>query len=158
MSARSKARKRALDVLFESEVRGLPVGGTLADRVADNDPPVNEFTVALVEGVAKHIDVIDDLLQTHSVGWSLDRMPAVDRNILRIGTYELFWAGDVPPGVAISEAVLLARDLSTDGSPAFVNGLLARLAELRPAAGDDPGGGAEPGGEAGADGEPGPEA
>jgi N utilization substance protein B len=85
-------------------------------------------------------------------------MPAVDRNILRIGTYELFWAGDVPPGVAISEAVLLARDLSTDGSPAFVNGLLARLAELRPAAGDDPGGGAEPGGEAGADGEPGPEA
>ncbi|MGW1344977.1 transcription antitermination factor NusB [Kribbella sp. NPDC002412] len=135
MSARSKARKRALDVLFESEVRGLPVGGTLADRVADNDPPVNEFTVALVEGVAKHIDVIDDLLQTHSVGWSLDRMPAVDRNILRIGTYELLFDDQVPDVVAVSEAVALARDLSTDESPAFVNGLLARLLQLKPTLG-----------------------
>jgi N utilization substance protein B len=135
MSARSKARKRALDVLFESEVRGLPVGGTLADRVADNDPPVNEFTVALVEGVAKHIEVIDDLLETHSVGWSLDRMPAVDRNILRIGTYEMLFDDQVPDVVAVSEAVALARDLSTDESPAFVNGLLARLLQLKPTLG-----------------------
>ena len=135
MSARSKARKRALDVLFESEVRGLPVGGTLADRVADNDPPVNEFTVALVEGVAKHIEVIDDLLETHSVGWSLDRMPAVDRNILRIGTYELLFDDQVPDVVAVREAVALARDLSTDESPAFVNGLLARLLQLKPTLG-----------------------
>ncbi len=135
MSARSKARKRALDVLYESEVRRLPVGGTLADRVADNDPPVNEFTVALVEGVAKHIDVIDDLLETHSVGWSLDRMPAVDRNILRIGTYELLFDAQVPDVVAVSEAVALARDLSTDESPAFVNGLLARLLQLKPTLG-----------------------
>jgi len=135
MSARSKARKRALDVLYESEVRGLPVGGTLADRVADNDPPVNEFTVALVEGVAKHIDVIDDLLETHSVGWSLDRMPAVDRNILRIGTYELLFDDQVPDVVAVSDAVALARDLSTDESPAFVNGLLARLLQLKPTLG-----------------------
>jgi N utilization substance protein B len=135
MSARSKARKRALDVLYESEVRGLPVGGTLADRVADNDPPVNEFTVALVEGVAKHSDVIDDLLDTHSVGWSLDRMPAVDRNILRIGSYELLFDDQVPDVVAVSEAVALARDLSTDESPAFVNGLLARLLQLKPTLG-----------------------
>lgn len=135
MSARSKARKRALDVLYESEVRGLPVGGTLADRVADNDPPVNEFTVALVEGVAKHIDVIDDLLETHSVGWSLERMPAVDRNILRIGSYELLFDDQVPDVVAVSEAVALARDLSTDESPAFVNGLLARLLQLKPTLG-----------------------
>jgi N utilization substance protein B len=135
MSARSKARKRALDVLFESEVRGLPVGGTLADRVADNDPPVNEFTVALVEGVAKHIDVIDDLLETHSVGWSLDRMPAVDRNVLRIGTYELLFDDQVPDVVAVSEAVAMARELSTDESPAFVNGLLARLLQLKPTLG-----------------------
>jgi len=135
MSARSKARKRALDVLFESEVRGLPVGGTLADRVADNDPPVNEFTVALVEGVAKHIEMIDELLETHSVGWSLDRMPAVDRNILRIGTYELLYDDQVPDVVAVSEAVSMARDLSTDESPAFVNGLLARLLQLKPTLG-----------------------
>jgi transcription antitermination protein NusB len=132
MSARSKARKRALDVLYESEVRGLPVGGTLADRVADNDPPVNEFTVALVGGVAEHIEAIDDLLSTHSVGWTLDRMPAVDRNILRIGVYELLYDEHVPDPVAVSEAVALARDLSTDESPAFVNGLLARLLELKP--------------------------
>jgi N utilization substance protein B len=135
MSARSKARKRALDVLFESEVRGLPVGGTLADRVADNDPPVNEFTVALVEGVSEHIDSIDDLLSTHSVGWSLDRMPAVDRNILRIGVYELLFDEQVPDVVAVSEAVAMARDLSTDESPAFVNGLLARLLQLKPTLG-----------------------
>ena len=135
MSARSKARKRALDVLFESEVRGLPVGGTLADRVADNDPPVNEFTVALVEGVAKHIEQIDDLLETHSVGWTLDRMPAVDRNILRIGAYELLFDDRVPDVVAVSEAVALARDLSTDESPTFVNGLLARLLQLKPTLG-----------------------
>ncbi|TDO48581.1 NusB antitermination factor [Kribbella sp. VKM Ac-2527] len=135
MSARSKARKRALDVLYESEVRGLPVGGTLADRVADNDPPVNEFTVALVEGVSKHIDAIDDLLSTHSVGWTLDRMPAVDRNVLRIGAYELLFDDQVPDVVAVSEAVALARDLSTDESPAFVNGLLARLLQLKPTLG-----------------------
>jgi len=135
MSARSKARKRALDVLFESEVRGLPVGGTLADRVADNDPPVNEFTVALVEGVAKHIEQIDELLETHSVGWTLDRMPAVDRNILRIGAYELLYDDQVPDVVAVSEAVALARDLSTDESPVFVNGLLARLLQLKPTLG-----------------------
>lgn len=135
MSARSKARKRALDVLFESEVRGLPVGGTLADRVADNDPPVNEFTVALVEGVAKHIEQIDELLGAHSVGWALDRMPAVDRNILRIGAYELLFDEQVPDVVAVSEAVSMARDLSTDESPAFVNGLLARLLQLKPTLG-----------------------
>ncbi|MDX6249157.1 MAG: transcription antitermination protein NusB [Kribbellaceae bacterium] len=135
MSARSKARKRALDVLYESEVRGLPVGGTLADRVADNDPPVNEFTVALVEGVSEHIDSIDELLSTHSVGWSLDRMPAVDRNILRIGVYELLFDEQVPDVVAVSEAVAMARDLSTDESPAFVNGLLARLLQLKPTLG-----------------------
>lgn len=135
MSARSKARKRALDVLYESEVRGLPVGGTLADRVADNDPPVNEFTVALVEGVSEHIDSIDDLLSTHSVGWTLDRMPAVDRNILRIGVYELLFDEQVPDVVAVSEAVSMARDLSTDESPAFVNGLLARLLQLKPTLG-----------------------
>jgi N utilization substance protein B len=135
MSARSKARKRALDVLYESEVRGLPVGGTLADRVADNDPPVNEFTVALVEGVAAHIGAIDELLSTHSVGWTLDRMPAVDRNILRIGAYELLYDDQVPDAVAVSEAVALARDLSTDESPAFVNGLLARLLQLKPTLG-----------------------
>jgi N utilization substance protein B len=132
MSARSKARKRALDVLYESEARRLPVGGTLADRVADNDPPVTEFTVALVEGVSAHITAIDELIGKHAVGWTLDRMPAVDRNILRIGVYEIVYDDQVPDVVAVSEAVALARDLSTDESPVFVNGLLGRVLELKP--------------------------
>ena len=136
MAARSKARKRALDLLFEAEIRGVDVLRLLDERAAGSEPPVPEYAAVLVRGVQAHRAEIDGMLAGHSRGWSLDRMPAVDRNILRIGTYELFWAGDVPPGVAISEAVLLARDLSTDSSPAFVNGLLARLAELRPAAGD----------------------
>ena len=91
--------------------------------------------MALVEGVSEHIDSIDDLLSTHSVGWSLDRMPAVDRNILRIGVYELLFDEQVPDVVAVSEAVSMARDLSTDESPAFVNGLLARLLQLKPTLG-----------------------
>ena len=132
MSARSKARKRALDILFESELRGLGTGGTLADRLADADPPVAEFTVDLVEGVRGHIAAIDDLIGKHAVGWTLDRMPAVDRNILRLGLYELLYDDQVPDPVAVSEAVALATELSTDESPAFVNGLLGRLLELKP--------------------------
>jgi N utilization substance protein B len=132
MSARSKARKRALDVLYESELRGQDPLTTLAERVAAGDPPVNEHTVRLVEGVAEHRERIDELLQTYSVGWPLERMPAVDRNLLRIGVFELLWADDVPDAVAIDEAVELARDLSTDDSPGFVNGLLARILGLKP--------------------------
>ena len=96
MSARSKARKRALDVLFESEQRGVDVLETLAGRIAAADPPVSEFTVELVEGVVAHRDRIDELLTTYSQGWSLDRMPAVDRAVLRLGTFELLWLDDVP--------------------------------------------------------------
>ena len=139
MPARSKARKRALDILFEAEIREEPVLDLLAERTADTGgppegrPPVPDYAAELVRGVAAHREQIDELLAEHARGWALDRMPAVDRNILRIGVYELLWAPDVPDGVAISEAVNLARDLSTDGSPAFVNGLLARILELRPA-------------------------
>jgi transcription antitermination protein NusB len=132
MSARSKARKRALDVLFESEQRGVDVLQTLAGRIAGSEPPVAEFTVALVEGVAAHRDRIDELLTTYSQGWSLDRMPAVDRAVLRLGTFELLWRDDVPDAVVIDQAVELARSLSTDDSPAFVNGLLGRLLDLKP--------------------------
>ena len=132
MAARTKARKRALDVLFESEQRRVDPLETLAARVAAGDPPVGEYSVALVEGVVAQRPRIDELLSTYAQGWSLDRMPAVDRTILRIGAYELLWRDDIPDAVAISEAVGLARDLSTDESPGFVNGLLARLLELKP--------------------------
>ena len=132
MSARSKARKRALDVLFESEQRGVDVLETLAGRVAAADPPVSEFTVELVEGVVLHRDRIDELLTTYSQGWSLDRMPAVDRAVLRLGTFELLWLDDVPDAVVVDQAVELARSLSTDDSPGFVNGVLGRLLDLKP--------------------------
>jgi N utilization substance protein B len=130
--ARSKARKRALDVLFEAELRGEPVLEILSERSAEQAPPVPAYAADLVAGVEAHRPRIDELLATHAQGWALDRMPAVDRNILRIGAYELLWQDQVPDAVAISEAVQLARDLSTEGSPAFVNGLLARLLELKP--------------------------
>jgi N utilization substance protein B len=132
MSARTKSRKRALDVLFEADQRGVEVLETLAHRQAAADPPVNDYSVALVEGVVSQTERIDELLTTYAQGWQLDRMPAVDRAILRIATYELLWRDDVPDGVVISEAVALARDLSTDDSPGFVNGLLAKLLELKP--------------------------
>jgi transcription antitermination protein NusB len=132
VAARSKARKRALDVLFEAEMRREPPLSVLEARTIQSDPPVTPYAIELVQGVQAHRDQIDELLATHARGWTLDRMPAVDRNILRIGAYELLWAPNVPSAVAISEAVVLATDLSTDGSPAFVNGLLARLLELKP--------------------------
>ena len=131
-SARSKARKRALDILFEAELRGTPVLELLAERTTLASPPVSEYAAELVRGVSVHAARIDELISEFAEGWTLDRMPLVDRNVLRIGLFELLWAPEIPDAVALSEAVALARDLSTDGSPAFVNGLLARVAELKP--------------------------
>jgi transcription antitermination protein NusB len=125
-SGRSKARARALTVLYESELRGMPLDGTLQQRLVDNDPPVADFTVALVRGVTEHRERIDGLLTSYAEGWELGRMPAVDRNALRLGVFELLFT-DVPGEVAVSEAVDLVTELSTDESPAFVNGLLAAV-------------------------------
>ena len=128
MAARSKARKRALDILFESEQRGLPTLELLSERQSLGELPVPPYAADLVRGVASHNERIDALISWNLVDWTLERMPAVDRNVLRLGVYELLWADDVPDGVAISEAVALAEDLSTDASPSFVNGVLSRLA------------------------------
>ena len=127
MAARSKARKRALDVLFESEARGVDAVSLLEDKIALGDPPINEYTGLLVRGVQEHRIRIDELLGTYSEGWSLERMPAVDRNALRIGVFEVLYNDDVPDAVAVTEAVDLVRDLSTDESPAFVNGVLGHI-------------------------------
>ncbi|NHC14021.1 transcription antitermination factor NusB [Motilibacter deserti] len=132
MSARHKARKGALDVLFEAEQRGRDALTTLAEKVQRADPPVAAYAAELVEGVSAHRAAIDAVLAEHAQGWELDRMPAVDRNVLRIGAYELLYRDDVPGAVVVSEAVLLVGELSTDESPGFVNGLLGRLLELRP--------------------------
>ena len=133
MAARSKARKRALDVLFECEVRGLPLGSTLDERVVAAEPPVHEYTVRLVHGIAEHQRRIDALVGTYAQGWSLERMPAVDRNALRMGVYEILYVDEVPDAVAISEAMNLVRDLSTDDSPGFVNGVLGNVVRNKPA-------------------------
>jgi N utilization substance protein B len=133
MSARTKARKRALDVLFECDLRSSDALETLAQRLAQAEPPVPEYTVTLVEGVVANRQRIDELIETYAVEWSLDRMPAVDRNLLRIGTYELLWLEETPDGVVLSEAVNLAQDLSTDQSASFVNGVLAKMLEEKPA-------------------------
>ncbi len=132
MSARGKARKRALDVLFESDLRGVDAAKTLAQRLLQAEPPVPEYTVTLVQGVVAHLPRIDELIERYAVEWTLDRMPVVDRNVLRIAAFELFWQDDVPDAVVLSEAVGLARDLSTDESPAFINGILATLLEQKP--------------------------
>ncbi|WP_262852990.1 transcription antitermination factor NusB [Mumia quercus] len=130
--SRTKARKRALDVLFESELQSRAVGATLDRRVAAADPPVNPYTIELVEGVREHGARIDALIAEYAEGWTLERMPAVDRNLLRIGAYEVLYRDDVPDPVAVSEAANLAAELSTDDSPTFVRGLLTRLVEVKP--------------------------
>ena len=134
VSARSKARKRALDILFEADQRGLNAETLLAQRIAKptTEHPLNVYTLEIVEGVVAKWNEINELLATYSQGWTIDRMPAVDRAILRIGAWEVVYSEAVPDGVAISEAVVLATSLSTDDSPTFVNGLLARLSEVKP--------------------------
>ena len=132
MAARSKARKRALDILFASELRSEDPLTALDRAIEAGEGPTNEYTSVLVRGVAEHRARIDELLESYSKGWTLSRMPVVDRNVLRIGVYELLWGDDdVPEAVAMSEALHLVQDLSTDESPAFVNGILGAVARDR---------------------------
>jgi N utilization substance protein B len=131
MGARSKARKRALDVLYASEMRGESATEALDRAIADGEGPTNDYTATLVRGVVAHQDEIDELLATHSEAWTLDRMPAVDRNVLRLGVWEMLYAHDVPDTVAVTEAMALVRELSTDESPPFVNGILGAIQRHR---------------------------
>ncbi|WP_148614986.1 transcription antitermination factor NusB [Nocardioides rubriscoriae] len=135
MGARSKARKRALDVLYAADLRGETPTEALDRVIAAGDGPPNDYTLTLVRGVAAHVERIDQLLGEFSAAWSLDRMPAVDRNVLRLGVWELLWADDVPDHVAVTEAMALVQDLSTDESPQFVNGVLGAIQRARPAVG-----------------------
>jgi len=135
MGARTKARKRALDVLFGAEMRGENPAAALDTAIADGEPPNNPYTSTLVRGVSEHLAEIDEILTTRAEGWTLERMPAVDRNVLRLGVYEILWAEDVDDAVAISEALSLVADLSTDDSPGFVNGVLAAVVRNRPEVG-----------------------
>ncbi len=131
MSARSKARKAALDFLYESDIRkGAPLE-ILQLRQNELDLPVREFTKDLVSGVESHRRKIDELIATYSQGWDMDRMPVVDRNILRLAIYELLWSSEVPVPVVIDEAVQLAQTLSTDDSSKYINGVLSKIVEIK---------------------------
>jgi N utilization substance protein B len=132
MPARRKARKRALDVLFEADLRDLPAAEVLAAYVKRLEQPRPEhlgYALGLVEGVAEHRDRIDELIGSYAEGWTLDRMPVVDRNLARIAVYELLYVDEIDDAVAITEAVELAKQMSTDDSPRFLNGMLGRIAE-----------------------------
>ena len=133
MAARTKARARALDILFEADQRGLNAEALLDERLADPESRVgnNPYTAQIVRGVVARWRDINTALTDYSQGWTLERMPAVDRAILRMGAWEILFNDEIPDGVAISEAVALATQLSTDESPSFVNGLLGRISEVK---------------------------
>jgi N utilization substance protein B len=133
VAARSKARKRALDILFAAEARGVDPLVVLDERLKVAEAvPFGSYAESLVRGVAAHSDRIDSLIASHSVGWTLPRMPAVDRTILRIAVQEIVYSDEVPPAVAVDEAVELAKTLSTDDSPRFVNGVLGQIVTIAP--------------------------
>jgi len=135
VSARSKARKQALDLLFEADIRGTSALETLNLRdVVEDGPdarPIRDYTRELVVGVTDNSRKIDELITTYAQGWDMDRLPNVDRNILRLAIYEVLWARQVPTAVAIDEALDLARELSTDDSAGYVHGVLGRIASLK---------------------------
>lgn len=132
MSARGKARKRALDLLYASEMRSESAIVALDRAIEAGEGPTNDYTSVLVRGVVANQARIDELLSEYSQGWTLARMPAVDRNVLRLGVFELLYVDDVPDAVAVSEAISLVRDLSTDESPTFVNGILGAIEKSKP--------------------------
>jgi transcription antitermination protein NusB len=132
VTARRKARKRALDVLYQADLRGAVIRDALEAYVGQLPQPRPDhlrYTILLVEGVAAHRDRIDEVISSYAEGWTLDRMPVIDRNLARIAVFELLYADDIDPPVAITEAVELARSLSTDDSPRYLNGVLGRIAE-----------------------------
>ena len=135
MSARSKARKQALDLLYESDIRGNDLLQTLQSRDVDEEGPdarpIRDYTKELVNGVAENRRKIDELITTYAQGWDMDRLPTVDRNILRLGIYEILWVVELDDAIVIDEALTLAKDLSTDESAGYIHGVLGRIASIK---------------------------
>lgn len=135
MSARSKARKQTLDLLYEADIRGASAAELMVLRdVVEEGPdarPIRDFTKILVTGVTDNKRKIDELIATYAQGWDIDRLPAVDRNILRLGIYEIVWSDDLDDGIAIDEALNLARELSTDESAGYIHGVLGRISSIK---------------------------
>ena len=131
MSTRSKARKAALDLLYEGDIRNRSAAELLNTRKNELEYLIREYTEFLVAGVVEKRERLDEIISMRAKDWDLDRMPVVDRNILRLGTFELLWGNDLPEGVAISEAVQLAKTLSTEDSATYINGVLAAISEIK---------------------------
>ncbi|CAN2201457.1 NusB Transcription termination factor [Candidatus Nanopelagicaceae bacterium] len=135
MSARSKARKQALDILYESDIRSSDALAILESRdVTEEGPdarPIRDFTRELITGVSANKRKIDELIATYAQGWDMDRLAAVDRNILRLGIFEIIWSDELADGIAIDEAITLAKDLSTDDSATFIHGLLGKISSIK---------------------------
>ncbi len=135
MSARSKARKQALDLLYEADIRGSSALELLQSRDVNEDGPdarpIREFTKELISGISTNSRKIDELITTYAQGWDMDRLPAVDRNILRLAIYEIVWSADLPDGIAIDEALTLAKELSTDESAGYIHGVLGKISSIK---------------------------
>ncbi len=135
MSARSKARKQALDLLYEADIRGSSALELLQSRdVIEDGPdarPIRDFTKELISGISTNSRKIDELITTYAQGWDMDRLPAVDRNILRLAIYEIVWSADLADGIAIDEALTLAKELSTDESAGYIHGVLGKISSIK---------------------------
>jgi N utilization substance protein B len=135
MSARSKARKQALDILYEADIRSSDPVVILEGRVVEEDGPdarpIRDFARELIAGVSANKRKIDELIGTYAQGWDMDRLAAVDRNILRLGIYEIIWSDELADGIAIDEAITLAKDLSTEESSTFIHGLLGKISSIK---------------------------
>jgi len=131
VSARSKARKAALDFLYEGDIRGKSAASLLEIRKTELDYLVRDYTELLVNGVEGKRSRIDEIISMRAKDWDLDRMPVVDRNILRVGVLELLWGEQIPEEVAISESVELAKTLSTEDSATYINGVLSAIREIK---------------------------
>jgi N utilization substance protein B len=131
VSARRKARKRALDFLYEADIRGAAALTLLADRPAE-ELSQGDYVRELLVGVEEHLVKIDELITTYAQGWDMDRMPAIDRNILRIALFEILWLSSLDDEIAVSEAVEIATELSTEDSAKYINGVLGRIVILKP--------------------------
>lgn len=134
MSARSKARKQALDILYESDIRKLSPSHVLENRPVEEGPdarPIRDYARSLIDGIEGNRRKIDELITTYAQGWDMDRLPAVDRNILRLAIYEIVWLDDLADAIAIDEALSLAKELSTDESAGYIHGVLGRIASIK---------------------------
>jgi transcription antitermination protein NusB len=135
VSARSKARKQALDLLYEADIRGGSALEFLQSRdVVEDGPdarPIRDFTKELIGGIAENSRKIDELITTYAQGWDMDRLPAVDRNILRLAIYEIVWSTELADGITIDEALTLAKELSTDESAGYIHGVLGKISSIK---------------------------